>query len=79
MIKEALGLLREEWRDEFNLMVDAVQRGDWAQVWEIAKEHHLLISAVVVPTILFVRYPLRSDADANGRRQRRRGLPRLHG
>lgn len=57
VIKEALGLLREEWRDEFNLMVDAMQRGDWGQVWEIAKEHRLLISAVVVPTILFLRYP----------------------
>lgn len=57
VIKEALGLLREEWRDEFNVMVDAMQRGDWPQVWEIAKEHRLLISAVVVPTILFLRYP----------------------
>eukprot|EP01033_Poteriospumella_lacustris_P011516 gene11516-8200_t len=57
VIKEALGLLREKWRDEFNVMVDAMQRGDWSQVWEIAKEHRLRISAVVVPTILFVRYP----------------------
>jgi hypothetical protein len=35
------------------MIVDAMQRGDWPQVWK----HRLLISAVVVPTILFVRYP----------------------
>lgn len=57
VIKEALLLLKEEWRDEFNLLLDAAHRRDWHQVWEIAKDHRLLISSIVIPTILFLRYP----------------------
>lgn len=57
VIKEAMVLLREEWRDEFNLFLDALHRRDWNQVWEMAKEHRLLISVVVIPTVLFLRYP----------------------
>lgn len=57
VIKEAMLLLKEEWRDEFNLFTDAVHRRDWAQVMEMAKEHRLLISGIVVPTVLFLRYP----------------------
>eukprot|EP00981_Chlorochromonas_danica_P007591 scaffold1818_cov214-Ochromonas_danica.AAC.2 len=57
IIREALSNYTEELRDEMNYVVDCVQRGDWGEVWEVAKHHKVLILGVVVPSFLLLRYP----------------------
>jgi hypothetical protein len=57
VIKEALHAYSIEIRDEVNYTVDAVQRGDWHAVYDIAKSHKLLMLGIVVPCILLIRHP----------------------
>jgi hypothetical protein len=57
VIREALQSYGEEVRDEINYTVDSLQRGDWKEVLEIAKNHKILLGAVVLPTFLLLRYP----------------------
>lgn len=57
VLKDALKSVSEELRDEVNIAVDAARRGDWQSVLEVAKAHKALIFGVVVPTVVFLRYP----------------------
>jgi hypothetical protein len=57
VVKEAIGLYGEEMRDEMNYAIDCVSRQDWKGLGEVLNAHKVLVLGVVVPTVLFLRYP----------------------
>lgn len=57
VIKDAFQSYTEEIRDELQYAVDCTKKQDWEGLMEVAKTHKMLIAGVVVPTVLFLRYP----------------------
>lgn len=57
VIKEAFVLYTEEVKEELQEAVDCARNQDWKGLFEIAKDHKFLIMGVVVPTVVFLRYP----------------------
>lgn len=57
VIKDAFQSYTEEIRDELQYAIDCTKKQDWEGLMEVAKTHKLLIAGVVVPTVLFLRYP----------------------
>lgn len=57
VIKEAFVMYTEEVKDELQYAVDCAKNQDWNGLWGVAKDHKLLILGVVVPTVVFLRYP----------------------
>lgn len=57
VVKEAVGLYFEEMKDEMNYAIDCALRRDWKGLGEVANAHKGIVIGVVVPTILFLRYP----------------------
>jgi len=57
VIKDAFHSYTEEIRDELQYAIDCTKKQDWDGLMEVAKTHKLLIAGVVVPTVLFLRYP----------------------
>jgi len=57
VIKQAFSDYLEEVKDEFSYATTAASRGDWREVWEVVKSHKGLVFGVVVPSLLFLRFP----------------------
>jgi hypothetical protein len=57
VIKDALSLLTEEIQEELSYAVDCAKNGDWKGLGDVAKDHKFIILGVVVPTVVFLRYP----------------------
>ena len=57
IIKEAFALYAEEVKDELHEAVECAKTQNWAGLYDIAKDHKFLILGVVVPTVVFLRYP----------------------
>lgn len=57
VVKEALQSYGEEIKDEINYAMDCVKSGDWQGLFDVAKDHKGIIFGVVVPTLVFLRYP----------------------
>lgn len=57
VVREAVGLYAEEMKDEMNYAIDCISRRDWTGLGEVLKAHSILVASVVVPTVLFLRYP----------------------
>jgi hypothetical protein len=57
VIKEAFALYAGEVKDELQVAVECAKEGDWKGLWEIARDHKILILGIVVPTVVFLRYP----------------------
>lgn len=57
VIKDAFRMYTEEIKDEFNYAVDCAKNEDWKGLFAVAKDHKFLIMGVVVPTVVFLRYP----------------------
>lgn len=57
VVKEAFALYTEEVKDELQYAVDCAKNQDWNGLYEVAKDHKFLIMGVVVPTVVFLRYP----------------------
>jgi gas vesicle protein len=57
VIKEAFLLYTEEVKDELQDAVECAKNQDWRGLLDIAKDHKILIMGVVVPTVVFLRYP----------------------
>ncbi len=57
VIKDAFQMYTEEIKDEFNYAVDCAKNEDWQGLWDVAKDYKFLIMGVVVPTVVFLRYP----------------------
>jgi len=57
VIKDAFQSYTEEIKDELQYAIDCTKKQDWEGLMEVAKTHKLLIAGVVVPTVLFLRYP----------------------
>ena len=57
VVKEAFVLYTEEVKEELQYAVSCARTGDWQGLYEVAKDHKFLIMGVVVPTVVFLRYP----------------------
>lgn len=57
VIKDAFKMYTEEIKDEFNYAVDCAKNEDWQGLFAVAKDHKFLIMGVVIPTVVFLRYP----------------------
>mmetsp|Transcript_12005 Transcript_12005/g.26943 ORF Transcript_12005/g.26943 Transcript_12005/m.26943 type:complete len:239 (-) Transcript_12005:216-932(-) len=57
VVKDALSSYGEEVKDELEYAVDCAKNGDWPALWDLAQHHKVLILGVVLPTVVFLRYP----------------------
>ena len=57
VVKEAFLLYTEEVKDEISAAVECAKTGDWNGLLDIAKDHKVLIMGIVLPTVVFLRYP----------------------
>lgn len=57
VVREAFSLYTQELKDELNYAVDCAKEQEWREVWAVARDHKFLIMGVVIPTVVFLRYP----------------------
>lgn len=57
VIKDALRGYVKDVQSEFTHAADSAMKGEWKEVWEVAKSHKVLILGFVVPSVLIFRYP----------------------
>lgn len=57
IIREAFQEYTDEMKSEFSYAMDCASRGDWAEVWNLAKTYKGVFFGVVFPAIIFLRFP----------------------
>jgi len=57
VVKQAFSDYVEEVKDEFTYATVAASKGDWREVWEVVKTHKGLVFGLVVPSLVFLRFP----------------------
>mmetsp|Transcript_25126 Transcript_25126/g.41864 ORF Transcript_25126/g.41864 Transcript_25126/m.41864 type:complete len:313 (+) Transcript_25126:67-1005(+) len=57
VVKDALSMYRDEVYEEMDYAMDCIKRQDWDALYGLAMHHKVLIASVVIPTIIFLRYP----------------------
>lgn len=57
VVKDALRNYVQDIQQEFSYAAQCAGRGEWSQVWEVAKNNKMLILGVVGPGVLIFRFP----------------------
>jgi len=57
IIREAFQEYIDEMKSEFAYAMDCASRGDWTEVWNLAKTYKGVFIGIVFPAIIFLRFP----------------------
>jgi hypothetical protein len=57
VITDAFKIYVQELQDELAYTAESVRRGDWNEVWESIKANKGVIFGIVVPAVIFLRFP----------------------
>lgn len=57
VMKEAFKNFAEDVKDEFAHAADSISKGNWQEAWKVVKNNSGVIFGILLPLVLFVRYP----------------------